>query len=225
MTDMKPDPDVEALRPFSTALITDALKRLKAKDAWTTGISRFSLPGDRMIGRAVILNYERVGTGSGRNATGQFDVIASCGHGDVLIYAALGVDAWLIGDNVANYAKNFDLAGIVVDGGARDTDDIKAIDLPVFAGSASARPYSSAIWLEAINRPARFAGAKVKHRDIVVGDSDGIVVIPSEIADEVLLQVRDLDAIDKALSASIARRAPLAELNAIAARKAVLATA
>lgn len=222
MNDTHPDQAVEALKAYPTALITDAMKRLKIKQAWATGLSRISRPAARLAGRAVILNYAKAGTGSGMNLAGQFDIIEDCRPGDVLLYAALGVDAWLVGDNVANYAMNCRLGGIVVDGGARDADDLARADLPIFAKSVSARPYSYEIWLEAINQPTAFAGALVKRNDIVVGDGDGILIVPSERAGEVIDQLGDLDKIDRELAESIARRAPLSDVNAIAARKGVL---
>ncbi|RYE88685.1 MAG: hypothetical protein EOP19_00570 [Hyphomicrobiales bacterium] len=225
MTNHVSDTALDAIKAYPTALITDALKRLKITRAWATGLSRISRPAARLVGRAVILNYARVGTGSGKNLTGQFDVIEECGPGDVLLYAALGVDAWLIGDNVANYTVNRGVGGIVVDGGARDADDLAGNDLPVFARSVSASPYSSEIWLEALNRPTDFANAHVKPGDIVVGDGDGVVIIPADRLDDVLEQLADLEGIDRELAESIARRAPLAEVNAIAVRKGVLYSA
>lgn len=222
MNEPHPDQVIEALRAYPTALITDALKRLKVRQAWATGLSRISRPAARLAGRAIILNYAKTGTGSGQNLAGQFDIIEDCKPGDVLLYAALGVDAWLVGDNVANYATNRKLGGIVVDGGARDADDLARTDLPVFSRTVSARPYSYEIWLEAMNQPTTIAGAQVKHNDIVVGDGDGVVIVPSERAGEVLHQLGDLDTIDRELADSIARRAPLSEVNAIAARKGVL---
>jgi regulator of RNase E activity RraA len=139
-----------------------------------------------------------------------------------LLYAALGIDAWLIGDNVAKYSQGCTLGGIAVDGGARDADDLAALDLPVFSKSFSTRPYATEIWLEAINVPTRFAGAQVKHQDIVVGDADGLVIIPSELAAETVTQLEDLEKIELALAAAIAQKSPLSEINRLAARKSVI---
>jgi regulator of RNase E activity RraA len=222
MTATEIDNEVVALKQYPTALITDALRRLGVQNAWTSGLAKRSTQSSRMVGRAVILNYAWIVDGTERNVAGQFDIIEQSPPGSILLYAALGVDAWLIGDNVANFSRNFDLGGIAVDGGARDADDLADFDLPVFTRSLSTAPYANKIWLEAVNSPTRFAGAQVKHGDIVVGDTDGIVIVPKESAADLIIQLADLEKIELALGNAIAQRSPLSEINKIASRKSVL---
>lgn len=79
------------------------------------------------------------------------------------------------------------IEGVVVDGTTRDSDWIRHIKFPVFCRGTS--PITSIFRLEtiAINEPIECGGIQVRPGDIIVGDGDGIAVIPKEDAKEVLV--------------------------------------
>jgi len=106
--------------------------------------------------------------------------------GDVLVVQGGGhLDGALWGDLMTKSALVRGLAGVVIDAGVRDRDEIEAHRFPVFAtavlpgGTYKANPGS-------INVPVSVAGAAVEPGDIIVGDSDGVVVVPRGMAREVL---------------------------------------
>ena len=110
--------------------------------------------------------------------------------GDVIVIDGAGyADRALVGGMMLAYAEERGLAGFVVNGAVRDLDDIEASSLPVFALAATPLgPYREGPG--EINVPVVCGGQVVMPGDILVGDSDGIVVIPRRDAADLLSAVR-----------------------------------
>lgn len=96
--------------------------------------------------------------------------------GDVLVVQAPESGAqW--GDMAAYYAQLKGLAGIVVDGYIRDTDDLRAMGSP--AWSTKIGPSSpTKVGAGAVNAPIVCAGVRVEPGDLIVADGDGVIAIP-----------------------------------------------
>jgi 4-hydroxy-4-methyl-2-oxoglutarate aldolase len=139
--------------------------------------------------------------------------------GDVLVIAAAGTPCWLLGENQAHAALYRGLAGMCVDGCVRDTDEIAALPLPVFARGAGIRPYSTELELVSVNVPVAFAGMQVRPGDIVVGDGDGLLAIPAAQAGAVLQQILDIAGLEQEMEEAIKRQAPLEEIERLGKRK------
>jgi 4-hydroxy-4-methyl-2-oxoglutarate aldolase len=110
--------------------------------------------------------------------------------GDVLVVNAGGYkDYAVFGDLLGLSCKVHDLAGIVIDGASRDAEGMQAIGFPVFARAIlPAGPFKDSPG--AINLPISCAGAAVRPGDIIVGDADGVLVVPQEHAPEVLTRAQ-----------------------------------
>ena len=103
------------------------------------------------------------------------DIIVVDGEGD-LSHA-------LLGELMATYARQRGIGGLVLNGCVRDADALAAMDIPVYAiGVAPQGPYKNGPG--EINVPVCCAGLAVLPGDIIAGDSDGIVVIRKEDAEE-----------------------------------------
>lgn len=96
------------------------------------------------------------------------------------------------------------------------------MDLPVFCRGAGVRPFSTHLELIDVDVPVEFAGAQIRPGDILVGDCDGIVVVPPERAEDVLFQARNIVFLEKEQEEAIRKQVPLKELNVILAKKKVL---
>ncbi|QLC26406.1 hypothetical protein HFP57_16120 [Parasphingopyxis algicola] len=106
--------------------------------------------------------------------------------GDVIVVAAggdCGAGVWGNGTTIS--ARNRDLAGAVVDGAVIDCRAILEGGTPVFARSATMR-HTVAARPGSINVDVEFGGVEVSPGDIVLGDMDGLVVIPREDAKAVI---------------------------------------
>jgi 4-hydroxy-4-methyl-2-oxoglutarate aldolase len=108
--------------------------------------------------------------------------------GDVLVVQAPeGGAQW--GDLAARYAKAKGLAGIVVDGYVRDTDELAALRSPVWStriGPSSPQKNAGGL----VNAPVMCAGARVEPGDLVVADGDGVIVVPRRDAGAVVERAR-----------------------------------
>ncbi|WP_325092716.1 methyltransferase [Leucobacter sp. M11] len=95
----------------------------------------------------------------------------------------------LLGDLIAERARNQGIAGFVVDGSVRDVPGIRAAELPVFArGVNSAGPYKNGPYR--LGEPVAVGGAVANEGDLICGDADGVVVVPRLGAEEVLLRAQ-----------------------------------
>lgn len=106
--------------------------------------------------------------------------------GDVLVVSTGGyLEAGFWGEVMSTAAMARGIAGLVTDGCVRDGRDIVEMNFPVFSaglsmkGTAKCNP-------GALNVPLNFAGVDIEPGDIVLGDMDGVVIIPAGRAEEVL---------------------------------------
>ncbi|HEY6967437.1 MAG TPA: RraA family protein [Burkholderiales bacterium] len=102
--------------------------------------------------------------------------------GDVIVVDGKGdLSCALTGALMAAHAKKAGIAGFVIDGAVRDTEECAAGDFPIFAAGANPNgPLKNSGGR--INWPVSVAGTTVNPGDLVVGDADGVVVLPRELA-------------------------------------------
>lgn len=112
--------------------------------------------------------------------------------GEVIVVEAGGdLDVSVVGGIVTAYAASRAVAGFVIDGAVRDTAEIGAGMLPVYARGICARGPRKEGPGE-INVPVTIGNVPVNPGDIVVGDQDGLVVVPLADAQEVIERTRAL---------------------------------
>jgi 4-hydroxy-4-methyl-2-oxoglutarate aldolase len=105
--------------------------------------------------------------------------------GDVLVIAAGGVtDYACFGDATALRMQLKGMAGCVIDGSTRDAASLRAMKFPIFVKGITARNYHYPYGGEhgAVNVPIVCDGVLVHPGDVVLGDDDGIVVVPAAVA-------------------------------------------
>jgi 4-hydroxy-4-methyl-2-oxoglutarate aldolase len=136
--------------------------------------------------------------------------LAECREGDVLVVATGGyVGAAVAGDLLIGVARNRGAAGFVTDGLVRDLDDLETIGLPIFAmgltpNSPQRRGPGS------VGLPIVCGGVTVASGDVVVGDRDGVVVVPRARIPETLESLEKVKAMEAATLQRV--RAGLKEL-------------
>jgi 4-hydroxy-4-methyl-2-oxoglutarate aldolase len=116
--------------------------------------------------------------------------------GDVLVVDAKG-DTYraIAGDFIVGMAKTLGIKGIVVDGVIRDLEGIKALDFPVFCKGITVAASGKAGNGE-LNVPISCGGATISPGDFIIGDRDGVVVVPQAMEQEVLDKSLDKLALD-----------------------------
>lgn len=106
--------------------------------------------------------------------------------GDVLVIDAKG-DTYrtIAGDFIIGLAQTLGISGIIADGVIRDIVGVKNLNFPVFCRGTTVAASGKSGWGE-VNVPISCGGVAVQPGDIVVGDADGVVVIPQSKEEEVL---------------------------------------
>jgi len=107
-------------------------------------------------------------------------------------------DTGTIGSNNIMLWKTRGAVGVVTSGGARDTDEIIKEKIPLYfrGPGRGIRPGRNEV--ESVNRPVTVGGVLVRPGDVVVGDGDGVVVVPREQAEAVARAARAVLEEDKA---------------------------
>lgn len=129
--------------------------------------------------------------------------IALAQPGDVIMAASEGFkQSAVVGDNVTMVAKGKGVAAIVIDGMARDIAGITPVGLPVFARGIT--PNSCVrTGPGRVGLPIVIGGALVEAGDIVIGDADGVVVLPRKHLHTILPSVEEVLAAEAATQGKI----------------------
>ncbi len=162
---------------LSTPNLGDVMNRTQCMSA---GIRPFGKPGVKLAGPAFTVK-----TRAGDNLM-LHKALDLARPGDVIVADAGGdMSQSLLGELMARYALTLGLAGIVIDGPIRDVAGLSQLELPIYArGATPGGPYKDGPG--EIGFSVTCGGVIVKPGDIIVGDEDGIAVIPREEAESII---------------------------------------
>ena len=180
MTDL-----VARLGALYTATLSNALEDI-GLDNVILGLPPVA-PGMRLAGRAVCVLQITGPAGAFPGSDFRVgDMIDAAGPGEVVVVANSGhcVSSW--GGTASLAAKTKGIAGLVVDGGVRDREEMIEHDFPVFARHLVPTTGRTRIRVVEIGGTVTVSGQKVATGDIIVADGTGIVCVPQERAAEVL---------------------------------------
>ena len=167
---------VEQLKELPTTAISDVLKGLNNIDPNIKPLKdTYKIAGEAFT----------VQTAVGDNLA-LLTALKEAKQGDILVVDVKG-DTYraVAGDFVVAMMQTMELGGLVVDGAVRDVIDIKRLNFPVFVRNTTTAS-GSKNGPGATNIPISCGGMHVNPGDIIVGDVDGVVVIPKDRAEEVL---------------------------------------
>jgi len=156
----------------STANISDVMHRERELE----GIHAI-VPGAKMVGKAITV---RTSPGDWAKPVEAIDVAE---EGDVIVVDAHGVGPAIWGEQATRSCLQKKLAGIVIDGGIRDVPEIRKLGFPAFAKLIMPAAGEPRGWGQ-IGAPIRISGTDIRNGDWIVGDDNGVMVIPKEIAVE-----------------------------------------
>lgn len=184
-------PELRAkLEQAPTAGLSAQLRKRGINACVIDGVSAMQ-SGVKLVGTAKTLRFVPgredlfVSHGGGYNA--QKRAFDSVGSGEVIVIEARGESgSGTLGDIMALRAQALGAAGVVTDGGVRDYDAVVEIGLPVFSRGAhpAVLGRKHVPWDHDVTIAC--GGTTVQPGDIIVGDGDGVIVIPPALAEEVV---------------------------------------
>lgn len=201
MSNSKPrpaDPLMDAFDPFQPATVSDAMFSLGLKDSALDPTVRL-LVGQRILGRARTVGRTPLTANAGQAELAKDygfaiqQVIDGCRPGSVIVIATQGIAShanW--GGNMAHRASHLGAVGLVTDGALRDIDEMDGFGLTIFAQGTSVRAGQHRFATTVRNEPVICAGAYVRPDDIILGDRDGVIVIPPEHAVDIARKSAEL---------------------------------
>ncbi|MDF9277603.1 methyltransferase [Arthrobacter sp. EH-1B-1] len=192
---MPPTELIERLKGLASSLVSDVFGRW----AGAPGLLPVSglAPGQVIAGPAFTV---RTRPGDNLVVHKALDIARP---GEILVIAAGGAtDRAILGGLMGQYAQTKDLAGIIVDGAVRDRSDLDRVSPPVFAaGISHLGPYKSGPG--ELRCPISVAGLTVLDGDIIIGDEDGIAVLPRARGEELITAAEAKGEAEAAESAAI----------------------
>jgi regulator of RNase E activity RraA len=182
---------------LETATLSDALDRLgivgqcykiKGRD-----------PAFRMAGRAFTMLC-----GPASNPPGTVgDYIDDVPPGDIVVIDNGGrEDATIWGDILTEIAHRRGVGGTLIDGISRDVHLCRSLGYPVFARDHWMRTGKDRVQVEKMNCVVNIGGARVAPGDIVIGDPDGVVILPQEHEERILAAAEEINAAEEHIRAA-----------------------
>jgi 4-hydroxy-4-methyl-2-oxoglutarate aldolase len=177
------DESVQRLLKLDTCAVSDALDRLGLPGV-VLGIQPTSPPA-KIAGRVVTVKLVEAEGRSSHRHLGTA-AIEAAEQGDVIVVENPRLDAAGWGGILSAAAKTRGVAGVIVDGAARDIDESRDLELPVFARAAVPRTARGRILEESFNEPIRVGDVTVSPGDLVLADGSGVAFLAAAQAEEVL---------------------------------------
>jgi len=130
--------------------------------------------------------------------------------GDVLVVAMGGeTRTAFMGDIMTTYLAVKGVAGVVLDGGVADAAAISQIDIPVFAMGNAAKPLGSHRIVMDLDVPVACDGVTIFPGDVLVGDGNGVAVIPAALVSVIAQAAADREALEAFVVEKVRKGAPL----------------
>lgn len=190
----------QRLRGISTASVATALFKRGLRNQYVQGVLPVAWRGATMVGPAFTLRY--IPAREDRNPVSVFRspehkqrvAVETCPPGHVLVMdARKDARAATAGSILITRLAQRGAAGVVSDGGMRDAAGIAALDMPAYIARASAPTNLTLHEAIEIGGPIACGDVAVFPGDIMLGDGDGVMVIPAHLADEIAEECAEME--------------------------------
>lgn len=202
------DATLKSLGEIPTQTLIDALW----VKGWPTSYVEGAVPlqlGQRMVGRAVTLRFvphrpDLVEDKPKGVESAEYVAIELCGPNEVLVIDAMGWKYSSIGGDI-KFMRMMQLraGGLVTDGAVRDSVALKEYGFPVYSAATTAKQGPADFWPWQVNNEIQCGGVLVRPGDAIVGDDDGVVVVPVSMADEVITIARQREEVEEVIKAQL----------------------
>ena len=166
--------------------------------------ARSIFPGQKMVGRAVTLRFvphrpDILADKPSAEDSPEYVAFELCGPNEVLVASSVGPWESVGGDIKFYRLAQLKAGGLVTDGSVRDTTELKDYGFPVFAYSSTAKQGPAVMQPWGVNEVISCGGVVVRPGDVIVGDEDGVVVVPSIMCERVLEIAAEREKIERVI--------------------------
>ena len=199
------------LRALDSCAVSDALDSLGLPPA-VTGLAPLSVP-KRIAGPAVTVKLGRDPPAGGSARHLGTAAIEAANPGDVIVLEhASGVDCAGWGGVLSVGARVRGIEGVIIDGPARDIDEARELDFPVYGRSATSRTARGRVFEQDFACPVTIADVVVEPGDIALADASGIVFIPRAPLDDVVRRAERIAERERLMVEALRRGDPITEV-------------
>ena len=202
MSQLKPETRAQ-LRAVSTATLATALYKRGLRQQVIQDVRPLHPMNESMVGEAYTLRYmpareDLNGLVAFRDrAHPQRKAVEECPPGAVLVIdSRKDARAASAGGILVGRLMQRGVAGVVTDGGFRDSAEIATLSIPAYHHRPSAPTNLTLHQAIAINEPIGCGDAPVFPGDVIVGDNDGVIVIPAHMADDIAAEAVEMTAFE-----------------------------
>jgi regulator of RNase E activity RraA len=208
---MTAQPTPAQLLALGTSTLSDALDRLMIPGQ-CAGI-RALAGGAGMAGPAFTVRYGP----NGRSGGTVGDYIDDVEPGQVVVLDNQGrTDATVWGDILTAVGSQRQVAGTAIDGVCRDLGRSREVGYPIYARGNWMRTGKDRVRVEQIGEPVSIGGIRVCPGDVLVGDDDGLLVLPAHDVQQIYAVALEIEAAEEAIRSRVAAGSSLREARAIA---------
>ena len=178
---------IPALETLYTAVIADVLDTLGHRQQTLSAEIHAMTPASRVCGRVFTAQAVAVNTIPEKPYKLEMAAIDSMQSGDVLVVdAGNNRQSAFWGELLSTACEAKGVRGAVMNTCTRDLWALKKMDFPVFAIGSTPADSKGRIDVTEIGRPITMNGVNIKTGDFLLGDEDGVVIIPTEVLDDTL---------------------------------------
>jgi regulator of RNase E activity RraA len=180
-------PTAHDLSRLFVAVLADTLDRMGHRDQVVDQRVKYMTGPAHLLGRVRTVKVEAVDAAPAEPYAVLLAAIDTASRGDVLVMDAGGqATSGLFGGLLANACRTAGIQGAVIDGGLRDIAELRLLEFPTFGAATHPSDSYSRQEVVAFDVPVQLGGVPVNPGDHLMADSDGIIVIPGPIFDQVV---------------------------------------
>jgi 4-hydroxy-4-methyl-2-oxoglutarate aldolase len=184
---------IDRVMRLQASLISDCLDRVGVRDNAMASRIRPLFPSAKVAGFAMTVHaitVDEIPADRDEWYRGELQAVDALRPGDVMVVSTCP-DGPFWGELLSTAARHRGARGIVLDAATRDTEQIIEMGFPTFAASINPLDSLGRMDVDAVGQPIECGGVTVRAGDLVVGDADGVVVVPAAAAEEVLRRAEE----------------------------------
>ncbi|KAH9888647.1 ribonuclease E inhibitor RraA/Dimethylmenaquinone methyltransferase [Xylariomycetidae sp. FL2044] len=199
------DPIVQMLRQYTTCDVSDALCKLKFRNGgFLSGLTMWSPQRQdgptKIVGKAYVVKYVPLDDPAPKLPTHYIDSVPD--GAVVFVSCPPRTPNAVYGGLMSMRARASGAVGSVIDGRFRDLQEQRELGFPIFARDVGTAPPAELLKVAAVNVPVKLQTDEqymdIRPGDYIIGDLNGVVVLPAELADQVApLMAKQVEADEK----------------------------